>query len=150
MGEPDFESPPAAWSTAPALMPPGSVCTTQNFSLLTPAALPVTNGEGFAIVGKGRTGARLRQDTRCATCGEGFAKGDIVRIQLATDWDDAQFTHQRCDLPAPKIDPSQMRYRGFGARNDTADLPSKLKAFQGHYSADTRSAQPPAPPDASS
>lgn len=44
-------------------------------------------------------GARLRHDTRCAVCGKGFAKGDHVDIELAMDWDNAQFSHQQCGKP---------------------------------------------------
>lgn len=135
----DFEQPPvSAWSTPPALLPPGAVYTTQDFSLLSQAELPVgrlPNPEPgpFIIQGRptanGQPGARLKHDSRCATCGKGFVKGDVVRAQLAMNWDEAVFSHNHCDMPPPPIDPSKFRYHGIGMKAESPS-PSKLAALR--------------------
>ncbi len=135
MSEGIEQPPPSGWSTAPAVMPPGAMYTTQDFSALSHASLPDAP-IGLSIAGRptdaGQPGARLSAESRCATCGGKFAKGDIVRLgELAMDWDAAKFWHARCSSPAPTLQPS-MRYRGWGmtAAHSSANLPAKLQAFK--------------------
>ncbi|AXN50921.1 hypothetical protein DSM43518_02008 [Mycobacterium marinum] len=86
----------------------------------------VATGGGVDFVGQmttdGKTrGARLRNDTRCVTCGRGFAKGDYAEIRLAPNWDDATFAHHGCGFPPPPIEPTGRGF-GFGVRNDGAPI----------------------------